>query len=122
MALQVQAPPCPLCGKPLLAVALGADTAPWLCLGDARGFWQAELDAANLLDPVGRHFGKATAAVQAAMLAERDTAVVRGTSARPDTLPLLTDDQLTQLVTVKDLAAGFVGQVKAEQQRRKAGR
>lgn len=119
--MPVQPPRCPACGGELLAVALGADTPPWLCPRDSRGWWQAELDSAQFFNVHRRDYGRATEHVLAAAEEERGTAEVRGTSARPDTLPLLSDDALADLST-RQLAAGFVAQVKAEQQRRKAGK
>lgn len=119
--MPVQVPRCPLCGGELLAVALGPDTAPWLCVRDSRGFWQAELDATALLNKRRRDYGNATRDVLDAVHDERASADVRGTSVRPDTLPLIPDDQLTDLTT-RQLAAGFVAQVHAEQARRKGGK
>ena len=36
---------CPSCGQPLVVVALGWDSAPWLCQGCSQGFWPSELTA-----------------------------------------------------------------------------
>lgn len=119
--MPVQPPSCPSCGGELIAVALGPDTAPWLCTRESRGFWQAELDSAGFFNPRRRDYGRATEHVLADVEEERATSTVRGTSARPDSLPLLPDAVLTDLST-RQLAAGFVAQIKAEQSRRKAGK
>ena len=111
------APTCPTCGKPLDALALDPETTPFVCRSCARGWWQAELDAQALHDPVTGDFGRATNDVLEASLKERATARARGTCARPDTLPLLSPEALASLPNLQ-LATGFRNQVQAEQKRR----
>lgn len=111
-------PPCPLCGQPLAPVALDGQTPPWLCATDSRGFWPSELEAAALLDPVRRDFGRVSRAVVAAARGDADAARIRGTGVGPDLLPYLDDEQLANLASRK-LAAGFAAQVGAESKARR---
>lgn len=93
--------PCPICGVGLVPPVGAPHSAPWLCpnlVAHRNGFWQAELDNRAVYDPSTRCFAfRAVAKVQAQVDQEHAAARQRGTSARPDQLRLLSQQQLGQL-------------------------
>lgn len=102
-------PPCPSCGQPLTHVALGPDSAPWLCTPCARGFWQAELTpAARDAYRPRRHdwgLGDDALSIRQDVVVEARAARARGTSALPEYLVLLPADALAQLAKSARLSA-----------------
>lgn len=67
-------PPCPICGKVLQAVVLDADTPPWLCEDDARGFWPSEITHAGSWRAAEHDFGPDTQMVMEAARADHANA------------------------------------------------
>lgn len=110
---------CPKCGRTLAPTALGPDTAPWLCNDCHRGFWAAELtvQARSLYRQRFHDFGlgRPGLAVRAAVVAEHGGAMDRGTSLRPDQLPLAHKDHLSGL---RDVSEDFAAAVAVELARR----
>lgn len=94
---------CPECGAELTPHAGLPDSAPWLCSNclPNRGWFVVELkpEARKMWDRRAKDHGQTPAArvLYADRLAERDAARVRGTSALPEHLSLLSADSLSQL-------------------------
>jgi hypothetical protein len=110
---------CPKCGGRLSPVALDAHTAPWLCNhGCGLGFWASELDAAaiKLFDPHknGRDSSPESQKVRDNCHAERDLAVIRGTSLREDQLAFAPTSMLQSLVTLPNLDKSFLALVSTQ--------
>lgn len=110
---------CPKCGRPLQPVALGPDTAPWLCNECHRGFWSAELTdiARGRYRPRHHDWGLGTpaTAIRHSVQTEWLHAHVRGASLRPDQLR---SSHIDHLVGLRDcgiqMAADFTEALHAE--------
>lgn len=95
---------CPHCGHALVPVALGPETAPWLCSastgGCSTGWFHAQLtqEGRATWRPEYQDHGYAHH-IHEAMQAERDEAHERGTSARHDQIALLHPDIRAELAT-----------------------
>ena len=89
---------CPKCGKALQPVALGPETAPWLCADCARGYFAAELttEARALYRPHRDDWGLGS---PLGTLVEKEVADahLRGTSLREDQFIHTPTDVLTTL-------------------------
>ncbi len=92
---------CPSCGAQLTHFVGHPDAAPWICAPCQRGFWAAELshEARARYRPLFHDWGHGPEAVtlRASVLAEREVARRRGTSALPDHLPLMNVKELQHL-------------------------
>ncbi len=114
---------CLACGGPLVPVALGPETAPWLCSACCHGWFVCELAGVGRASfrvshrDWGHAAGRELAKVRDIELAE---ARQRGTSALPEHLALLDVAQLGMLVKRKRLSGEFRKLVEAEQARRVA--
>ena len=79
---------CPKCGGQLAAVALDAQTAPWLCALCALGFWACELSSTARASFRPHHndwgFGPERAGILTLIDQEIAEAHTRGTSLRDD--------------------------------------
>jgi hypothetical protein len=110
---------CPKCGGQLSPVALDAHTAPWLCNhGCGLGFWASELDAAaiKLFDHYknGRDSSHESQKVRDNCHAERDLAVIRGTSLREDQLAFAPTSMLQSLATLPNLDKSFLALINTQ--------
>lgn len=110
-------PTCPACGRLMDPVALGPDSAPWLCHHSGLGFFVAELTtSARAIYRATHHdwgFGEAALAVRSQVATELAEAFTRGTSLRPDQLALATPEQLAFLAGRPALEPGFASLVQA---------
>jgi hypothetical protein len=100
---------CPKCGAPLQPVALGPETAPWLCAGCSRGFFAAELtpEARAVYRPEHDDWGFTTRApIEAAVMLEISDAHDRGTSLREDQF-VHTSTEILQGLANRKLSASF---------------
>ena len=109
---------CPKCGKALMPVALGPDTAPWLCADCARGFFTVELteEARAQYRPDKDDWGHGTPAttLRSKVTDEWVKAQVRGSSLRHDQLDLVDKDTLSRLADAPvhpDFAAAVKGEL-----------
>lgn len=92
---------CPKCGQDLEPVALGPESAPYVCNTCHRGFWAAELTdvARDLYRPRHHDWGQGTPgqAVRRSVQTEWLHAHARGTSLRFDQLGMAHIDHLVGL-------------------------
>lgn len=114
---------CPGCGGGLTPVALGPDSAPWLCATCSHGWFCCELagPARAVFRPQHRDWGHAGGReLKRTRDLELAEAHARGTSALPEHLPLLSVAQLTTLAPRARMSAEFKALVEAEIARREA--
>lgn len=107
---------CPGCGGPLTPVALGPETAPWLCGVCAHGWFACELapPARASFRAEQRDWGHAGGReLKVLRDVELADAHARGTSALPEHLSLLSGAQLAVLAKRGRLSAEFRALVEA---------
>lgn len=113
---------CPHCGNELTPIALGPDTAPWLCAGCHRGYFNAELtsEARARYRPAARDYGtgKGKVAIRQAVELEVQAARLRGTSALPEHLPFLTVPNLRGVANLRGVQPDMAKAITAELTRR----
>lgn len=106
---------CPNCGAQLQPVVLGPDSAPWLCALCHISFWVAELSgqARDAWQPTVKCYDwrARREMLDRATADEAAAASLRGTSALPEHLGLLSAGQLSTLVRVAQ--GPFASRVKA---------
>ena len=109
---------CPQCGKELQPVALGPDTAPWLCgpTGCSLGFFACELTA-TARKSWGHHgfiHGPHSEQLHADRLAEFAQSVSRGTSLREDQIGIASTELLQSLTLNPNVSAAFLALVQTQ--------
>ena len=116
---------CPKCGKELAPHAGDWQDAPWLCSDCHRGFFSCELSprARENYRPHHHDWGLdigATFSLKAERAAELQRARIRGTSALPEHLGLLSDEELDHLSRYWTLHEDFANRLEAQRNARKA--
>ena len=112
---------CPLCGRPLTAIAHAPTTAPWQCFPCMRGWFVTEL----LPETRQRYIAHmlcyewdVAPLVLDALENEVAEAILRGTSLRMDQLVHAHPDYLKGIATSPDMDNAFLNMVRAELIRR----
>lgn len=102
---------CPNCGQEMEVVVLGPQCAPWVCRMCARGFWVSELtDAARKMYRPQSHdwgFGEEAVQLRQQVTMEVVDAMMRGTSLRPDLLPLVPRSAIVALIRQGGVGPAF---------------